>query len=253
MRHLEDDLANRVEAVIARDLGIQLGDRERRDGIDGSGLTVDFTYDATGHAMEITTTPDASTPDGVAASKLADRLSEEANGWIVVLNAGARMRDLDRDLLDLMCAGVGIRPAEYSSDDLERWRRQGCLEGELQRRKRLEKLGIVELVRQPSVDRVEAMVMGDLRTFGGTSSQLEHALKSNSEKLAACRPRRTHLVVGLAEFGVSRDPAATPVPELPSAIDDLWVLHLWSAGGERCVLWHAQRGDSERTVHDEES
>jgi hypothetical protein len=114
-------------------------------------------------------------------------------------------------------------------------------------------MAMASLVGAPLDEGVEAMVMGGVQTFGGATPQLEQAIEANAKKLAACRPRRTHLVVGLAEFGVARDPAATRVPELPSSIDDLWVVHLWSGAGDRPCLWHAQRGDRDWVVHDETS
>jgi hypothetical protein len=118
VRELEDGLAGRIEAVLLRDEGVELGPRTRRDGVDGSGLTVDFTYDEAGHALEVTTTPDVGTPTAVAAAKLADRLSEVASGWIIVVSDKATMRDLDAELLGLIATGVGIRPGEYGSADI---------------------------------------------------------------------------------------------------------------------------------------
>lgn len=251
MRELEDGLAGRIEAVLLRDEGIALGPRSRRDGVDESGLTVDFTYDEAGHALEVTTTPDAGTPAAVAAAKLAARLSEVASGWIIVVSDKAMMRDLDVELLGLIATGVGIRPGEYGSADIDQWIRDHQLDEEMERRRRLEQLGIVELVRQPDIDGVEAMVIGDLQTFKGATAPLAQAVQANTKKLAACGWLRTHLVVGLAEFGVSRDPVATVVPELPDAIDDLWVVQLWKGPGERPPIWHARRGHTTWAMHEE--
>jgi hypothetical protein len=248
---MEEDLATKIEKVLLRDEGVNLGPRTRRDATDQSGLTVDFTYDQTRHALEVTTTPDASTPAAVAAAKLADRLSKVATGWIVVLSDKATMRTLDNELLGLMASGVGLRPSHYGSDDVDQWIRNGVLDEIMELRRRLERLGIVELVRQPDIEGVEAMVTGDLRTFGGATTPLAEAVQANAKKLAVCRPRRTHLVVGLAEFGVSRVPVATAVPDLPDAIDDLWIVHLWKGPGEQPPIWHARRGDIAWTIHED--
>jgi transposase InsO family protein len=251
VRELEEGLAAKIEAVLLRDEGVDLGLRTRRDGVDESGLTVDFTYDEAGHALEVTTTPDAGTPAAVAAAKLADRLSEVASGWIIVVSDKATMRDLDVELLGLIATGVGVRPGEYGSADIDQWIREHQLDQEMERRRRLAQLGVVELVRQPEIDGVEAMVIGDLRTFDGATTPLAQAVQANTKKLAACGRLRTHLVVGLAEFGVSRDPGATEVAELPDAIDDLWVVQLWKGPGEAPPIWHARRGDTTWTLHEE--
>lgn len=80
----------------------------------------------------------------------------------------------------------------------------------------------------------------------GFRSELEEAVRANSQKLAAARPRETHLVAVVGDPATSPDPADTPVPSVPAEIDVLWVVlavHFTSYGVHR--VWRADRGATE--------
>lgn len=116
-----------VEQLAPKILGRSLGRRTERDGRDGSGLRVDFTYDecAPSAALEITGihAPQDRQLWGEIDKRLEPqltRLAEEENlgSWLIVLDATANVRRLLAEVPGLMRAGVSFRPGEYTSNDL---------------------------------------------------------------------------------------------------------------------------------------
>jgi hypothetical protein len=97
---------------------------------------------------------------------------------------------------------------------------------------------------------VQVAATGDVRVFGGISDALAHVVDDNAAKLGECRPRETHLAVGVVRFGAARDPDQSTVPALPSTVDHLWVIQLWQGLGERVPIWHALRGSNRWTMHE---
>lgn len=250
VRALESPLADAVEAVARRDLAIELGARTVRDARDGSGLSVDFTYEESGHALEVTTIPDDDAAVLREIVNLRDRLSREVAGWLVVVSASAHLKSLEGSLLSVLKTGQAIRPGEYSSADLERWMAEGQLHTRLDMHRELKQLGIVDILERPGLDHIEVMATSDLRIATGITVALADALADNAAKLAECRPRETHLVVGVARFGTARDPNESSVPLLPPAVDHLWVVHLWTEFGGRAPIWHASREAGRWDLHD---
>jgi hypothetical protein len=148
MRELEPYLADVIEAVARRDLAMELGPRTVRDARDVTGLRVNFTYEQSAKALEVTTIPDDDAAVLSEVTKLADRLSKDMAGWLVVLKSSAQIKALEDALISVLETGREIRPGAYSSSDVEHWAAQGQLQERLEDHRHLEGLGIVEIVRR---------------------------------------------------------------------------------------------------------
>jgi hypothetical protein len=230
-REAEEQVAKYVEEEGARYDRRDLGARARRDGRDGSGLLVDFTYDAAVPpvAMEVTALvdPDVSELDA-ALLKFEAQLreivrSEGLGAWLLGVRVGANLRKLRQPLVDLLRrhrgqSGVALYRAHEVPEDLAVDDRQLLVD--------LFDLGLASAMRRDQGNElsifppVATPPQGD-DDFGNL---LQDAQAANVDKLREARPREMHLVVTLDRSDVSADPARTPAPELLEGVDVLWVL-----------------------------
>lgn len=191
---LEEFVAGVVEGLCERDLGNPLGPRTRRDARDGSGLRVDFTYDASDPpgALEVTSlrredlmsAHDAAVALDAALSEVADR--EDLGSWLVGVTSDARIKDLRPDILRLIREGrTDFWPGDYTHVDLQRESEAGTLDHFLEEHRRLSALGLKRLVRYGTAEgRVMFMVITAGWGISGFSPLVETAVAANAEKLA---------------------------------------------------------------------
>jgi hypothetical protein len=127
----EEQVAEYIEEEVARYDRRDLGPRTRRDGRDGSGLRVDFTYDAAVPpvAMEITALVDPDVRElGAELLKFEAELreivtSENLGAWLVGVRVGTSLRGLRQPLVDLLRRqrdrkGFALFRAGEAPDDL---------------------------------------------------------------------------------------------------------------------------------------
>ena len=249
-------LAQVFEELIARG-GTPLGRRVAHDGIDDTGLTVDFTYydPLPPAALEVTMIQDSDfLSSGDASDDLADRLNAAAQReglvpFAFTIKSEARIRKLDAALVALMRAGRAIRTQEYTSDDLIREDQQGTLAEFIGLHRRLETLGVVEAEPVPSWDRVVVNTWRSSTQFRPLSN-LEEVIADNIQKLIDAGPAyQRHLVVYVAAFGISQYTNITPVPKVPDELDRLWVFHDTRNGSNTIVPWSAGPAQREWEVH----
>lgn len=212
-----------------------------RDGRDHSGLTVDFTFDdATPPVgLEITTLPDERVLATTEAARRAHQFWRRAvpeTGWLVELDERATVRALREPVLALVREGTPIR--------VDDWRYLDGDKAELARE--LGRFGLVEVARYADSGPLEVMLSGD----GGprlSTGDLECILNRKAGALQKCRPRHTVLVVGIALWQ-RIDATDIPIPALPDAVDELWVVHLvaWSTAARS--VWRMVRGDDAWSV-----
>lgn len=231
--------------------------RTPRDGLDETGLTVDFTYDdpIRRAALEITTIQDSDfLSSGDAAEDLAGRLNTVAQReglvpFAFTIKSEARIRNLDAPLLDLMRAGRAIRIQDYTSDDLMREEQQGTLGEFVGLHRRLEALGVVEAEPAPTGAGVAIYTWGSNTHFRPLSN-LEEVIADNLQKLVDVGPEyERHLVVYVAAFGISQYTNITPLPSIPAELDQLWVFHDSRNGSNAIVPWSAGPAQHEWVVH----
>ena len=257
-REGEEILATVIEAVLATERTTRLGCRRRRDGTDDSGLTVDFTYDQATPpvAMEITSIEDSHfLSSGDASSDLAMRLNDavEKEGlrpFTFTIKASARVRELDSLLIGLMRTGTTIPLTGYTSNDLGRWRSQGTLEENVAFRRRLEAIGLVGAEPSPQGAGVTIVLWPTGSGFRPVSG-LAEIIAANINKLRQLPSGyERHLVVYVAAYGISAYPAGAEVPQLPSDLNRVWVLHDKRDGSSDLILWSLVPHQREWRVHD---
>lgn len=248
-RETEEQVAQYIEEEVARYDGRNLGIRTRRDGRDGSGLRVDFTYDVATPpvAMEITALVE---PDvralGSELLKLEAELqkivsSEELGAWRLGIRVGSNVRNLRQPLVDLLRRHrdrnvVATFTAGEAPEDMTCGDRRLLAE--------LFELGLAAATRSDGGN--------DLYIFPPVAAQegndgfgalLRAAMEDNVDKLREAKPRETHLVVTLDRSDLSPDPARTPAPELPGGIDVLWVLLGYFNAKWTYRLWRTTASD----------
>lgn len=257
-REVEVQAAEYIERAAALYDGRNLGVRKRRDGRDGSGLRVDFTYDVATPpaAIEITALVEPSVMAlGTELLKLETELqeivsSEELGAWLLGIRVGANIRDLRQPLVDLLRRhrgrnGVAIFTAVKAPEDMA--------DGDLRLLAELFDLGLASAGRSDEGNELSIFppIVNGQEGDDGFGALLRTAMAANVDKLREARPRETHLAVWLNRSDVSPDPARTRAPELPDGIDVLWVLlgyfnakwtyRLWrtTASDRRWhLLWH---------------
>lgn len=227
-------------------------------------LRVDYTYPQAKPrpiALEISGLVNRRLAEGMQARwKLGEDLSQVARVeglgcWTITVEFTGRNEALSKELLALMRAGIPVQTRkEPGSGDTHPLYNP-------QLRERLIRLGIrsVEPVTdgrymEPCVELIGA----DTVQPKGFRPELDRLIEDNAEKLAEARPRSTHLAVPVVDWRVSDDPSLTPPPQLPPAIDVLWVirsingiLHGWVTSSfhtQGDPAWHEiTQGDFEST------
>jgi hypothetical protein len=208
---LEELLASVIESVLVSEEGRVLGLRRRRDGTDGSGVLVDFTYDEVEPpvAMEITTMREDNFLSSCdAADDLARRLTaraelEKLTPFTFVIGERARIRELDNELIDIMRAGVAITVGKYSSIDLAAWKKGGCLGSRLELHRRLQALDVTKAMPTADGEDVVIYTVGSEVTIEPMTG-VEKIIMDNLGKLVkAGAGYERHLVIGVADFGIS--------------------------------------------------
>jgi len=242
-----------VEQLAHKILGRSLGRRTERDGRDGSGLLVDFTYDecAPSAALEITGihVPEDRQLWGEIDKRLEPeltRLAEEENlgSWLIVLDSTANVRRLLAEVPGLMRAGVSFRPGEYTSDDLLAVPREKAA-ALVARHQHFQSLGLVELERQGTAENdVRSMAFATGGELSGFEEELAAAISANSGKLGETGNREKHLAIFVYDFRASRLVERTSFPTLPEEIDYVWVIHTWPRIPGKPEVWIGRRGAS---------
>lgn len=236
---------------MARDFGRELGPRTRRDAIDPSGLRVDYTYeDATPRlALEISTGQDDKFLAGASsAGKLEKRLNQVAaeeslGGYSVELQSNTPMNEVEPLILEVMRRGEDVS-LTYSSDDLTRWKSDGTYSWQKKVRAEFKRLRVVRVARNTQINAVT------MHTWGGESlgewrgfDDADLQIKANMAKFIEAQGYEGHLGIGNNRFRVSNDASRSPVPDLPSGLARLWVVHLWTTGECPNVVWSLGAGE----------
>jgi hypothetical protein len=246
-RENEQQAAEYVADSLAVYEGRILGPRTRHDAT--SGLRVDFTFDQAEPpvAMEITALVE---PDVRALNsellKLEAQLqeivaAEELGEWLLSIWVGADVRRLRPLLIEFLCSqkerhGVARFDRERAPDDLS--------PRDLALLARLLDIGLLGAMRNDTKHALSILPpAGDVSSERGFGTLLRHAVEDNASKLEEARPRETHLVVWEARSGLSADPALTPPPPLPDAVDVLWVMLGYYTAKWTYRLWKTSRGD----------
>lgn len=248
--------ADVFETLIERS-GLHLGTRTPHDGLNDTGLTLDFTYEESSPriALEITTIQDSDfLRAGDAAGDLANRLSAIAKReglapFAFTIKSTARIRGLAEPLLALMRSGRTIRAQDYSSDDLIREERAGTLNEFIQLHRRLEALDVVEAELAPPGSNVVISTWGSNTNFRSLAA-LEEVIADNLAKLVAAGPEyQRHLAVYVAAYGISQFAETTPVPVVPVDLNCLWIFHDSRDGSRSIVPWSVSPGQRSWLVH----
>jgi hypothetical protein len=247
---VEEQVAECIEEQVAQNDRRDLGVRQRRDARDGSGLRVDFTYDAATPpvAMEITALVESAILKLHAALlKFEAELraivrSDGLGAWLVGIRVGANLRDLRQPLVDLLRRHRGRSGvALYRAGEVPK----ALTDDDVRLLTKLFDLGLVsalcsdqgnELWIFPPINNVT-------KRDDGFSSLLQCAMADNVDKLREARPRETHLVVTLDRSDLSADPAYTPPPDLLEGIDVLWVVLGYYNAKWTYRVWRTTRGD----------
>lgn len=249
-------LATIVEQILQRDEGRHLGNRTEHDHNDGVRLAIDLTYDEATPpvAMELTSVQDDSYLGTVSfVRKAADRLTrlaraERLGGWEVVVSEG-NLANLEVTVADLIRSGREIDVTHYTSDDLIRWERTGELHAEMALRQRLKASNVAQIRRLGSGHHVAISTWGESKGSFGGILDLGAVIEANIAKIAAAA-REGHLVVGVGRFRTSEDPSLTPVPSLPTGLDRLWLVRLWTSPDVGYRVWSATPERDRWLVHE---
>jgi hypothetical protein len=249
-REVEVQAAEYIERAVALYDGRNLGARKRRDGQDGSGLRVDFTYDGATPpvAIEITALADPSVMAlGSELLKLETKLheivsSEELGAWLLGIRVGANIRDLRQPLVDLLRRhrgrnGVVIFTADKAPEDMA--------DGDLRLLAELFDLGLASAMRSDEGNELSIFppVGNPQEGDNGFGTLLGITMAANVQKLRQAKPRETHLVVTLDHPDLSPDPVHTPAPELLDGIDVLWVWLSYFNAKWTYRLWRTTASD----------
>lgn len=254
LRPTEEYTVGAIEAVLGRELQQDWGRRTQRDGRDGSGLTVDLTYDAAAIALELTSLQDpAFTASGSEAAKLEARLTETARaqgwgGWLLRVRLPASLKAIEPAVERLMAENREIDPMNYSSQDLMDAQSRGDVAAFLAEHRELYRLGISRLARRPTRDSVVVFLAGGGFLIEGFRDALQEVVDRKSQTLRKARPRETHLGVLVVRWDVSDVPSETDPPDLTDDVDVLWVVHP-ERGSARARVWMARRGVTHWTLY----
>lgn len=247
---VEEQVAECIEEQVAQNDRRDLGVRQRRDAQDGSGLRVDFTYDAAAPpvAMEITALvePDVRALDA-ALLKLEAELraivrSDGLGAWLVGIRVGANLRHLRRPLVALLRGHRGRSGvALYRAGEVP----EALTDDDVRLLTELFDLGMVSAMRSDQGNElcISPPISNVTKRDDGFSSLLQRAMADNVDKLRKARPRETHLVVTLDRSDLSADPAHTPAPDLLEGIDVLWVVLGYYNAKWTYRVWRTTRGD----------
>ena len=254
---VEEQVAECIEEQVAQNDRRDLGVRQRRDARDGSGLRVDFTYDAVAPpvAMEITALVESAIWKlDAALLKLEAELraivrSEGLGAWLVGIRVGANLRHLRRPLVALLRrhrgrSGVALYragevPEALTDDD------DDDDDDDVRLLTELFDLGLVSAMRSDQGNElcIFPPISNVTKRDDGFSSLLQRAMADNVDKLRKARPRETHLVVTLDRSDLSANPAHTPPPDLLEGIDVLWVVLGYYNAKWTYRVWRTTRGD----------
>ena len=248
-RDEEAVVAEHIERLYPQACGRDLGPRTRHDGKDG--VRVDFTYDQVEPpaAMEVTsiTAPlvRALNSDLVALEAyLADLIAKDSldGDWTLGIRVGSNTNKLRPRLVELIRRENGTTaPARYSASEAP----SDASDETLHLLVEMLELGFVSALRLPSVGSGMVTVFPPIGHDGpnspGFGTLLRDAIACNRVKLGDCRPRETHLVVTLDRPDVSASPLDTPVPQLPSEVDVLWIVLGYYNAKWTYRVWQATR------------
>lgn len=214
-----------IEAVLTLELGEQPpGPRTRHDGLNG--IDVDFTYDlaTVPFALEVTSirSPVALAQDS-RLQELEEDLdvvakAEELGHWMFAVWLGAKVKNLERPLLRLIRGQSALTAAAGGILEPDKARRSAPDATARAEAAELARLGLVSALR---VDRsggshkVEVFPpVSDETSTRGFTVDLEQVIRDNQAKLAAARPRATHLAVVVTDSRLSPRPQDSPAPSL---------------------------------------
>lgn len=85
--------------------------------------------------------------------------------------------------------------------------------------------------------------------IGSFSRELERAVHAKVATLAREHDLERHLGVLVDHWDVSNEAEETPVPEIPTEIDVLWVVHRWKQHFEWLPVWVTRRGETTWRVY----
>jgi hypothetical protein len=249
-------LATVIEVVLERDEGVILGPVSEHDFNDGIRSSVDFIYRFASPpiALEVTTVQhDSVLNTHSSASRLENRLSkltkdEGLGSWHIVIWDDASVREMAIVLEGVLRAGEDIEVNEYSSEDLLRWTKARTRQQTLRLHAELSRVGVARAIRVAGEGEVFISTTGRSAEPWRGLDDVPVVLDANTAKLVTTG-LEGHLAIGIGRFGVSTDPNATPVPTLPSGVERLWLIRLWSLRHVGCEVWSLRRGERHWTVH----
>lgn len=242
-----------VEDAARRLLGLELGQRIERDGLDDSGLRVDYTYEECEPrvALEVTqiTVPEDRQLISEAERKLEIELSTAAKtsssgSWMVVLSRGAKAKELLPILKSLIAQRRPVRPNDYGSDDLLQMTREDA-KAFVAEHRRLEHLGLQELTRAGGDPGEVYCVVMSGGEISGFMDRLDERIEAKRSTLRQAQGYDGHLAIVVDDIQASSVPDKTPLPSLPAEMSHLWVIHKWAHRSEPPEVWLARSGERE--------
>lgn len=246
MNEVEEFAASLFERLAPAVTGRDVGPRTWRNGEDGSGLTVDWSYDDSDPPAALEVTALHGPGERQTISELNKKLQPELSGlaegerlgqWLVVVEVGSNVKRLIEPVGEVLRRGESIRVGEYTSDELI----AGDAIAITGLHRKLKGVGLVEAIRiATATHRVDCMVIGGGPEVTGFTAHLEEALASNSRKLQL-DGYESHLAVVVFDFQLSRLSERTPVPPFRS-VDYLWVIHGWPGPQDLAEVWAASAG-----------
>jgi hypothetical protein len=264
----EPEVADRVEAVMPAE-GITPGIRVCHDAQSQSHLRVDFVYPNPRPrplALEVTAIVASEDESGAReAERLSERLTRvaEAEGlgsWVVALQIDRVFRRLEPEILKvirdaqptrerLLATGGSIRPGYYTSDELVRLTRKQQASFIVEHM-RLKQLGLDSVTPMgANRENYVGVIPGRGAAIRGFDAELQERINAKAGVLGRAPDLERHLAVLVQRWDVSGDPDSMPVPELPSSIDILWVVHRWNLEREQREIWVTRRWPSAWNVY----
>ena len=252
----EIELANWVSACVKQTYRLNTGAATARDGNDDSGLTVDFTFEASEPriALEVTRLrADFERPDKKALRRLEERLVSFATSkgwpnWFVGIRPETKLKSslgpsVER-IIDWMLAAKleSLGPAFYSHDvPLDLLQRMGS---RFMQDCEAARLAGVVLVRRESANGITVFPVSEWSDSKSLHRPLTRVFERKASALSVAKGRGyvTMLAVD-TERQDARDylREGIKVRDFPQAIDHLWVLLRGLSGGEMDTAFHARR------------
>jgi hypothetical protein len=240
-----------ILAVVTRQLelqGVRLGDYVH----EPEPITVDFVFgQARPRPMAIEVTRLVSQVELAGSSAMDRHLTDRLNGlaraeglghWQIHVDIGADQKVIADVASDCMRQGIEIPPGGYTSDELlaaEPVERADLVA----RHRSAHDAGILFLHRLDG-DENKVAVGGQssgVKPILGFGRALQQTIDAKSAQLEAARPMETHLAVDVWRWDFAGEPDETLPPQLPAAIDQVWILHRWAGIRSQPNLWWARR------------